>query len=531
MDFGRYYHTLRYLTLEQVFFRGYYKARGLVRKALGIKPCFTHYKQGQCLSFKAPWIEKPVSYKGDGMFEFLNVRDTFSGVWDSNANGELWRYNLNYMDFLLQPSMDAAEGYAWIDRYISALPVNNVACDPYPISLRCINWVKFVSLHEDSLSNEQLERIDTALYSQCLILAESVERHLMANHYLENGFALLFAACYFNDKAFFRKADRILRSQLKEQILPDGAHYELSPMYHCIILERLLDCYSVLDHQQHNTLALFMLGKIKSMLGWLETIVMSDGNIPLLNDSALGIAPMPSELFSYARSLGVEWSPSVLADCGYRKFKGHSYDVLVDVAALGPSYNLGHSHADTFTFVMNVDGKPFIVDTGISTYGAGKRRSYERSTIAHNTVAVNGADSSRVWGAFRCAERAKVTVVKDGDNFVCAQHNGYESMSVLLKRTFVCKGAEFKIIDEVCCSDKDVDCVSMLFLSPDVNVVSFDYNTIRTSSGIIQLDGAVSVEVEPVEIAVSYNILRSTKRIAIAFKEKLSIVFVINQVR
>ena len=531
MDFGRYYHTLRYLTLEQVFFRGYYKTRGLVRKALGIKPCFTHYKQGQCLSFKAPWIEKPVSYKGDGMFEFLNVRDTFSGVWDSNANGELWRYNLNYMDFLLQPSMDAAEGYAWIDRYISALPVNNVACDPYPISLRCINWVKFVSLHEDSLSNEQLERIDTALYSQCLILAESVERHLMANHYLENGFALLFAACYFNDKAFFRKADRILRSQLKEQILPDGAHYELSPMYHCIILERLLDCYSVLDHQQHNTLALFMLGNIKSMLGWLETAVMSDGNIPLLNDSALGIAPMPSELFSYARSLGVEWSPSVLADCGYRKFKGHSYDVLVDVAALGPSYNLGHSHADTFTFVMNVDGKPFIVDTGISTYGAGKRRSYERSTIAHNTVAVNGADSSRVWGAFRCAERAKVTVVKDGDNFVCAQHNGYESMSVLLKRTFVCKGAEFKIIDEVCCSDKDVDCVSMLFLSPDVNVVSFDYNTIRTSSGIIQLDGAVSVEVEPVEIAVSYNILRSTKRIAIAFKEKLSIVFVINQVR
>lgn len=531
MDFGRYYHTLRYLTLEQVFFRGYYKARGLVRKALGIKPCFTHYKQGQCLSFKAPWIEKPVSYKGDGMFEFLNVRDTFSGVWDSNANGELWRYNLNYMDFLLQPSMDAAEGYAWIDRYISALPVNSVACDPYPISLRCINWVKFVSLHEDSLSNEQLERIDTALYSQCLILAESVERHLMANHYLENGFALLFAACYFNDRAFFRKADRILRSQLKEQILPDGAHYELSPMYHCIILERLLDCYSVLDHQQHNTLALFMLGKIKSMLGWLETIVMSDGNIPLLNDSALGIAPMPSELFSYARSLGVEWSPSVLADCGYRKFKGHSYDVLVDVAALGPSYNLGHSHADTFTFVMNVDGKPFIVDTGISTYGAGKRRSYERSTIAHNTVAVNGADSSRVWGAFRCAERAKVTVVKDGDNFVCALHNGYESMSVLLKRTFVCKGAEFKIIDEVCCSDKDVDCVSMLFLSPDVNVVSFDYNTIRTSSGIIQLDGAVSVEVEPVEIAVSYNILRSTKRIAIAFKEKMSIVFVINQVR
>ena len=520
MDFGRYYHTLRYLTLEQVFFRGYYKTRGLVRKALGIKPCFTRYRQGRCLSFKSPWIEKPVSYKGDGMFCFLNVNDTFKGAWDDNSNGALWRYNLNYMDFLLQPSMDAAEGYTWIDRYISALPVNSVACDPYPISLRCMNWVKFVSLHKDRLSNEQLKRIDTALYSQCVILAERVERHLMANHYLENGFALLFAACYFNDKAFFKKADRILRSQLKEQILPDGAHYELSPMYHCIILERLLDCYNVIDHQQYSALAHLMLGKIKYMLGWLETAVMSDGNIPLLNDSALGIAPMPSELFSYARSLGVEWTSSVLSACGYRKFKGLSYDAFVDVAALGPSYNLGHSHADTFSFVMNVCGRPFLVDTGVSTYSAGERRCHERSTCAHNTVAVDSKDSSRVWGAFRCAERASVKLICDEERTVYASHDGYASMGVSVYRTFMSRDAEFVIVDEVT-GAKDKECMAAFHLAPGVEVLSATADKVVTSRGVLSFTGATAVNVTTVDVACEYNILQPSKRVSVSFDERL----------
>ena len=39
-----------------------------------------------------------------------------------------------------------------------------------------------------------------------------------------------------------RKAARLLKRELKREILRDGAHYEQSPMYHCILLDRLLDC-------------------------------------------------------------------------------------------------------------------------------------------------------------------------------------------------------------------------------------------------------------------------------------------------
>ena len=194
MEISRLYHTIRYLKPEQLFFRVLYKVKEICSRLFGIRPCYARYTPGHPLSFKASWIDKPHSYKGNNVFEFLNVCDTFSGVWDSNRQGELWRYNLNYMDFLLQPSMSAADGYEWIERFIESMPANKVANDPYPISLRGINWIKFVSLHHENLSAEQLHKIDTALYSQYLILAGRVERHLLANHYLENGFSLLFAA-------------------------------------------------------------------------------------------------------------------------------------------------------------------------------------------------------------------------------------------------------------------------------------------------------------------------------------------------
>ena len=52
---------------------------------------------------------------------------------------------------------------------------------------------------------------------------------------------------------------------------------------------------------------------------------------------------------------------------------------------------------------------------------------------------------------------------------------------------------------------------------------------IITSLGIIRLNGAVSIDVEPAEVSVSYNCLRPTKRISVSFKDRLSVVFVINQ--
>ena len=63
----------------------------------------------------------------------------------------------------------------------------------------------------------------------------------MGNHLLENAFALLFSSYYFQNEKFYNKSTFLLKSQLNEQILKDGGHFELSPMYHQIVFHRLLD--------------------------------------------------------------------------------------------------------------------------------------------------------------------------------------------------------------------------------------------------------------------------------------------------
>ncbi len=521
MDVVKYFHTIRYLTSVQLFFQLYYKVRAYARRSMGIKPEFKKYKEGAKLNVETPWIPKNVSYKGNNTFEFINVEHQFSGSWDSSKYSSLWRYNLNYMDFLLQPSMTFDEGSEWINCYIDSMRNNHIATDPYPISLRGINWIKFVSKHYESFSKKQLKRIDTALYSQYLILLHSTEKHLMANHYLENGFSLLFAAMYFNDKSFFKVADKIIRTQLEEQILSDGAHFELSPMYHCVILERLLDCYNIIKPVRNYKLNKFILQKIRLMLGWLQTIVLQDGNIPLFNDAAFEISPLPKEIFAYARSLDIEWEPVCLGECGYRKWNSGDCEVVVDIAALGPSYNLGHSHADTFNFIMNVNGNAFIVDSGTSTYTAGERRDYERSTEAHNTVTVANKNSSQVWGAFRCAKRAFVTLLEDTAYRVKASHDGYSSLGVNCVREYKFVNNLLKIVD-ILESDCDVDAVARFHLAPDVNVFSVDKEKVVTSLGTFCFNGALSIVVEPVDVAFSYNILQKTRRISVSFRNKLT---------
>lgn len=220
--------------------------------------------------FFNPWIDNPTSLryninkKDDELneltFTFLNISNSYTKgniAWNEENFGKLWTYNLNYMDFLLQSNMERELGYDLINSFIEDLPHNPTALESYPIALRGVNWIKFLNRHslDENTENrifvnqpELKKQIDGSLYAQYYILYKNPEYHLLANHLLENGFSLLFGAFYFNDYIFYRKARYIIESELTEQILNDGGHFELSPMYHQIILERLLDCINLLQN-------------------------------------------------------------------------------------------------------------------------------------------------------------------------------------------------------------------------------------------------------------------------------------------
>jgi uncharacterized heparinase superfamily protein len=106
--------------------------------------------------------------------------------------------------------------------------------------------------------------------------------------------------------------------------------------------------------------------------------------------------------------------------------------VLFDAAPVGPDYQPGHAHADTLAFELSVTGERVISSSGTSTYEKGEQRIFERSTRAHNTVEVDGQNSSEIWASFRVARRARPfdrrVEIAPGKSFAECAHDGYRRL-------------------------------------------------------------------------------------------------------
>ena len=141
------------------------------------------------------------------------------------------------------------------------------------------------------------------------------------------------------------------------------------------------------------------------MRGWLGAVLTPAGDVPLLNDGF----PVSAELLAALRPAAPPAAPlQVLPDTGLARAAAGGWHLLADVGPPCPRELPAHAHADTLGCLVHVDSEPLLVDTGTSTYAPGPVRDHERSTAAHNTVEVDGRDSTEVWGAFRAGRRARV---------------------------------------------------------------------------------------------------------------------------
>ncbi len=419
----RLYNTVKFLKIQQIYSRLYYFSRNRIRRVFKIKKVYFKVSSVHILNLQNSLTIQNV-YTKSNKFTFLNLSKQFNEKidWNYKTNGKLWTYNLTYFDCLTQENYTSNDYLPLIESFIADIEDIEDGLEPFPISLRAINWIKFFSKY--SIVNEKM---NNSLYAQYYLLLNHLEYHLLGNHLLENGFSLLFGAYYFQDEVLYKRAKKILEQELEEQILKDGGHFELSPMYHQIMLFRLLDCINMVHNNswKDDNLLTFLLSKAQIMLGWLENISYRNGEIPLFNDSTNRIAPTTNQLFEYAQRLNIKRKEVELKESGYRKISKEHYECIVDIGEIGASYIPGHAHADTFNFELYIKDKPFIVDTGLSTYEPNDRRAIERSTLAHNTVEVNGQNQSQVWGGFRVGNRAKIVKLQEDENSIEATHNGY----------------------------------------------------------------------------------------------------------
>lgn len=508
-----YYHTISYLKLSQVLWRIRYRlfpSKTDLSSPPGIR---------QMLGIWAPPIKRFKSFTEGRSFSFLNETKHLDIVgWNGSNCEKLWRYNQHYFDDL--NSTCASDRY---DLHIDLMhdwvannhPGQGTGWEPYPTSLRIVNWIKWCfagyALPYDCLHS---------LAVQTRWLSRNLEWHILANHLFANAKALIFAGMFYSGKEakqWLNIGLGILRDEIPEQILPDGGHFELSPMYHSIVLEDVLDLINIFQAfpgiVEKELLRQLQSVAIK-MMKWLDVMCHPDGGISFFNDAAFNIAPSLKDFKTYSirlnikpYSLGVDQNKLLMKQCpdsGYVVLAAPHAKVLLDLASIGPDYQPGHGHADTLSFEMSVFGKRVFVNCGTSQYGTGMVRQKERGTATHNTVVINNENSSEVWAGFRVARRAKpFELVMDKNKTsikVSCAHDGYKRLSGSPKhlRSWTMSSGKLLIKDKIKGDFKSA--TGYFHFHPDVKITNINEGFLKLNLpecnrdiNIVVSDGSASI--------------------------------------
>ena len=190
-----YIHTIRYLKLRQIFFRfWYYITIPSINK--NFAPNLRLIKNKLCL----PVIKKKSLLNKD-TFIFLNKSEKLSKIgWNKGDQSvsKLWRYNLHYFDDLNAAGSSRRNMWhnellkSWIDENKLG---KGVGWEPYPTSLRIVNWIKW-HLLGSKLSD--IQKNSLALQAQWL--SKRIEWHILGNHLFSNAKALVFSGLFFSNK-------------------------------------------------------------------------------------------------------------------------------------------------------------------------------------------------------------------------------------------------------------------------------------------------------------------------------------------
>lgn len=490
------FHTLRYLKLSQIFYRVYYRVS---------KPKVVENKQFQTRDLIEIW--EPPAYQTaatlDGKsFTFLGQTADLADDWNAPSFPKLWLYNLHYQDDLnaLGAKDRAAVLDSMIDAWIKGNPtLQGNGWEPYCISLRAVNWIKwFCHKTAPNVSEEWV----SSLGVQVCVLEQLLERHILANHLFANAKALVFAGVYFGGtegERWLKKGLALLDSEIEEQFLPDGGHYELSPMYHSILLWDIADLINLARTSQLPELTErfdYLMATFVKGISWLHSMVHPDSGVAFFNDSTLGIAPTVADLSAYAEFLDIELpetscnglSGLMLRDTGYCSVTFYAGSRLIaDVGSVGPDYQPGHAHADTLSCELSLFGQRVLVNSGISQYGEDAERNRQRSTAAHNTVEVDGENSSEVWAGFRVARRAYPLEVEYSETEDCirlaAGHSGFRRLKgkVTHHRTWEASRLQLRVIDRL--DGRYERALGFWHLHPNIDVKLRDKFTVDLTLG------------------------------------------------
>ncbi len=153
-----------------------------------------------------------------------------------------------------------------------------------------------------------------------------------------------------------------------------------------------------------------------------------------------------------------------------------------DAAPLGYLSIAAHGHADALSFIMHVNNHPVFVDPGTYSYHADPEwRKYFISTLAHNTVCINGENQASFGGSTLWITKYRTNVIDsrtdENEDFIHASHDGYLKAGIAHSRKFTFLKDEKKVLIEDILDysgNKEIQIDMPFHLHPDLTVENED---------------------------------------------------------
>jgi hypothetical protein len=436
---------------------------------------------------------------------------------------------------------------AALDRWISRHPagVEPDFARSAEAGFRLMSWCWGLLLLRDApqLSGPWLTRVLATIWQHAAHLNESLSHYCPPpTHLTGNALGLFYAACLFpefRDAGHWREtAARVLVNELQTQVGADGVQFEQSTCFHAYTADIYLH-FALLAERNHLEVPVSVVARIERMFDFLLAIRRPDGSIPAIGDSDGGcLLPLArraaddsrgrfaiaavccsrpdfawaadSEIAELAWLMGAEGlarfdalrplppasAPSrVFPQGGYAVMRTgwerDAHQMIVDVGPLGCPASSGHGHADLLSIQCAIFGERSIVDPGTHCYGGdSKWRDFFRSTAAHSSVVVDGANQVEPAGPFGWRRHPRVRLrewhsTREFD-FLDADHDGYTTLSdpVLHRRRVIfVKPGYWILVDDLSGAGRHQLDLTFQFASPDIRLGPHPWARAATPAG------------------------------------------------
>jgi hypothetical protein len=385
---------------------------------------------------------------------------------------------------------------------------------PLELAIRAISWTWAADLIHESRLVDGVFR-EQFLRSVHLHLWEITRKYSQGsaanNHLIGEAAGVFIASSYFAnlpDAARWKAESRaILLREIALQTNADGGNIELAIGYHLFVLQFFV-LAGLVARASGDEMPSSYWSRVESMFDFLAGLLEGGAQLPMLNDAddgyvidagsgepdPMGFVGVGAVLFDRGDLKALRPTPTeaaawLLGADATRRFEelpapaptplsSRSFpesglyllqsgvgrervSVVFDCAPLGFGSIAAHGHADALSVIVRAYGRDVLVDPGTYDYFRHPEwRRYFRTTIAHNTVTVDGRDQSEMEGPFLWGARARASCLQwratASGGFVEGEHDGYLRLPdpVRHRRRVELDGRRLLIRDELLARDR-----------------------------------------------------------------------------